>query len=613
MLRFLHQKWTALCKSNGRPPSARGAAPAEGRPARHVPPPAASSTAAITDRQRIRCYLACLLMILVFGGLLTRLFWIQCVKYEKYIEYSRGIHVKRVPLPARRGLILDRNGRTLAITTEVKSVFADPKLVRDKNRTASVLAAVLGKNVHEIRKMLDKDTRFVYIKRKISEQQAAAIARQDLPGVGFKKEDKRSYPCGLLACHVLGFVDIDNVGRDGIELLFDQLLSGKPGFREVNQDGRRNDMGGADLRHRSPTHGYSIVLTIDSVIQEIAEEELDAACIRWQPAGASVIVMSPVTGEVLAMASRPAFDPNRFSKYPLGNLRNRAITDCYEPGSTFKPIVAAGGLAEGVVDLDTIFNCYNGVFRYGSRVLHDHHPYSELSFHDAIVKSSNIALAQIGLAMGEEKLYRWVARYGFGKPTGIELPGEASGILRPLKKWSSFSLTSVPMGHEVAVTPIQLVRAFSVYANGGMLLMPRVVRGVADNSGKRIQKVFPVSVKVRRACSPEIARGKINPILVDVVREGTGKNARSRHYQVAGKTGTTQKLVNGRYSHSKYIGSFVGYAPAADPAVCVLVMMDEPQGAYYGSTVAAPSVGKIIERTLSYLGVEPDTTKLARR
>ncbi|MEW6358236.1 MAG: penicillin-binding protein 2 [Planctomycetota bacterium] len=608
---MLHQIWTNRSDSIDKPSGAVGS-PAS-YPIERTLAPTAESAVAITDRQRVRCYLAYVFMMLVFGGLLARLFWIQCVKHEKYVEYSRDIHVKRVPLPTRRGLILDRNGRTLAITTEVKSVFADPKVVRDKNRTASVLAAILGQDVREIKEKLNKETRFVYIERKVSEQQAEAIGGQDLPGIGFKKEDKRSYPCGLLACHVLGFVDIDNMGREGVELLFDRALSGEPGFREVNQDGRRNDLGGADLRHRAPTHGYSIVLTIDSVIQEIVEEELDSACIRWQPVGASVIVMSPVTGEVLAMASRPGFDPNHFGKYPLENLRNRAITDSYEPGSTFKPIVAAGGLAEGVVAMDTIFNCHNGAFRCGARVLHDHHPYAELSFPDAIIKSSNIAMAQIGLALGTEKLYRWVERYGFGRQTGIELPGEVAGMVRPLKEWSSFSLTSVPMGHEIAVTPLQLVRAFCVYANGGMVLMPRIVRGVADNSGKRIQKVFPVSVKVRRACSPEIARGKMHPILVDVVKDGTGKSAQCRHYQVAGKTGTTQKLVDGEYSHSKYIASFIGYAPATDPAVCVLVMMDEPQGAYYGGSVAAPAVSKIIERTLSYLGVEPDTPKLAIR
>ena len=568
----------------------------------------------ITDRQKVRCYVAYLILVLLFVALMVRLVWIQCVRHEKYAAYADRLHHTRITLPARRGLIVDRNGRTLAITTEVNSVFADPAAVRDKDRTASVLAAVLGGDVQEIRGKLDRKKRFVWIQRKVPEPQAEAISKQSLSGIGFVKEDKRSYACGRLACHVLGFVDLDNVGREGIELLFDSCLSGTPGSREVNQDGKRKHLGGPNLSYKPPTHGYSIVLTIDAVIQEILEEELDLACVKFRPIGACGVVISPATGEILAMASRPAYDPNLYGKYPIESLRNRAITDSYEPGSTFKPLVAAAGLEEKVVDVDTLFNCHHGEFRVGARVIHDHHPYVELPFSDVVIKSSNIGMAQIGLLLGQDKLYECVQRHGFGKRTGIELPGEVSGLVSPLKKWTSYSITSIPMGQEIGVTPLQMVTAFAAYANGGMLLMPRVVKGVADNSGKRIQKLFPVPIKVRRVCRPFVARGKMDPILTRVVGEGTGRNAACRAYLVAGKTGTSQKLdENGAYSHSKYVGSFIGYAPASDPAICVLVMLDEPKGQYYGGTVAAPVVGNVIKRTLGYLRVKPDALQMANR
>lgn len=581
---------------------------------RQVAAPATLDPLPITDRQRIRCYVAYLLLILVFLALLGRLAWIQCLQHDWYVRIAGKLHQDEIILPARRGMILDRNGRTLAITTEVNSVFADPALIADKDRTASVLTAILGGDVHVLRQKLEKGKRFAWIQRKVSDACAEAIAKQNLPGIGFIKEDKRSYPCGMLACHVLGFVDMDNTGREGIELLFDHCLSGTPGSREVERDGRLNHLGGADLGYKPPMHGYSIVLTLDAVIQEIVEQELDAACAQWKPLGASAIVVAPPTGEILAMASRPAYDPNCFGQFPLDSIRNRAITDSYEPGSTFKPFIAASVLDEKLATVDTIYDCHRGAFRIGPRVLHDHHPYDKLTFPEVISKSSNIGMAQMGLALGCDKLYGCVVRHGFGLKTGIELPGEVTGMVRPKEKWTSYSITSVPMGQEVSVTPLQLATAFSAYANGGMLLMPRVVRGVADNSGKRIQKLFPTPVKVRRVCSVEVVQEKIGPILVQVIEEGTGRRAQSRSYQVAGKTGTSQKMEpDGTYSHTRFVGSIVGYAPASDPAICVLVVLDEPHGEYYGGTVAAPVLGQIIDRVLGYMRVEGDVTRLANR
>ncbi len=551
--------------------------------------------------------------MIAFLALAVHLSRIQLLDHVKYRTLARGQQNKKIELPARRGSIVDRNGLTLAESLQVSSVYADPAEIEDVRTAAYQISKVLRLNSSKLAKLLRKDKRFVWIKRKITDEELIEITKLALKGVYAKHEYQRFYPNGSLGSHVLGFTNIDERGIEGIELSFDDELSGEPGYKLINRDALQRQIITPDAEIRLPQHGNHVQLTIDANIQRLTEEELEIACEKWNPLSATAVVMDPMTGEVLAMANVPTYDPNYFRKYSPSARRNLAITDSYEPGSLMKPLVISGAFEHGVTKPDEIIFCEHGKAVIEGRRLSDTHPHGNLTISDIIAQSSNIGMAKVGMRMGNEKMYRYLKQFNFGEKTGIELPGEINGVFHPLKQWSKkYSLISVSIGHEIAVTPLQFITAFCCLPNGGQWIRPKVVKATISND-KKTKEYYRPSQAAERVISSQVARTIMNPILMRVVTDGTGDKANLLEYDVAGKTGTSQKIQSsGGYAHNKHVGSFIAYAPAERPRICVLVMINEPQkGAYYGGTVAAPVVREIILRSLMYLGEEPATFKMA--
>jgi cell division protein FtsI (penicillin-binding protein 3) len=467
-------------------------------------------------------------------------------------------------------------------------------------------------------KLLNRKKRFVWIKRRIEDKHAEALRGLKLQGVGFRNEYKRVYPYGELCCHVIGFTDVDETGIEGVERSLNQVLSGSKGYKVIGKDGRQRQISTLNEKTVSARYGDSIFLTIDYRIQSIVEDELENACLKWQPNSATAIVMDPSTGEILAMANRPSFNANFVQNSKQRERRNRAITDCFEPGSLIKPLIVCGALDSGLVEEDDTFFCYNGTYKVRQRVIRDTHPYDYLTVSEIVINSSNIGMVQLGALMGKKRLYNHLGNFSFGEKTGIRLPGEAKGIVRPLNRWSADSIASIAFGYEIATTPLQLITAFCSIANGGALLRPQIIYAITDFAGKRIRKKFEEPERIQRVISPRVAREVMSPVLEAVVKEGTGSNAMLFEYRVAGKTGTAKKLQRignkMRYSNDKYIGSFIGYAPADNPKICVLVTLNEPRnGGYYGGTVAAPVVRDVLKRVLRYMQVEPQHIRTVQR
>ena len=566
---------------------------------------------------KLRANILCLCILVIFTALLCRLVRIQIFDHKRYTSLAFSQQFQKQDIPTRRGVIFDRNGLKLAESVQVSSVFADPLVIRDKKKTAQAISQVLGLNKTKVEKLLNKKKRFVWIKRRVPGEQEDVLKQLNLKGIGFRNEYKRVYPYEKLCSHILGFTDIDQNGLAGIESSLNQVIIGSKGSKVVEKDGRQRQFSTLQGETVTAKYGNSVFLTIDCEIQSIVEDELENACSKWKPDTAVAIAMDPFTGEVLAMANYPSFNPNSVQDSSPRERRNRVITDCFEPGSLIKPLIVSGALDSGLVKEDDEFFCHNGAFKVRSRVIKDTHSYNYLSVSDIVVHSSNIGMAQLGMRMNKNRLHSYLKNFSFGEKTGIQLPGEAKGIVRPLNLWSLDSTISVSFGYETAVTPIQLVTAFCSIANGGTLLKPQIVSRITDYSGKRVKKKYKTPERVRRVVTPEIAREVMSPILENVVKEGTGKNAMLFTYSVAGKTGTAKKLqkVGNKMKYTnKYIGSFVGYAPVNEPKVCVLLSLNEPKnGAYTGGTVAAPAVGNIIERTLDYMEVGPQYVQTAQR
>ena len=569
---------------------------------------------------KIRVNILCVCIFIIFSALLYQLVRIQIIDHKKYCSLAFSQQCKKQTIPTRRGLIFDRGGSKLAESIQVASVYADPLSIAEKKKTSKALSNVLGLDKAEVAKLLNKKKRFVWIKRRISDEQEEALRQLHLKGIGFRQEYKRVYPYDKLCSQVLGFTDIDENGLGGIENSLNHVISGSNGSRVVEKDGLQHQFSTLEGETVSARYGDSVFLTIDCNIQSIVEEELEKACLKWDPNSAIAIAMDPSTGEVLAMANYPTFDPNFVQDSNPAQRRNRAITDCFEPGSLIKPLIVSAALDGGLVKEDEIFFCYNGAYRVngGRRVVTDSHPHGDLSVADIVVYSSNIGMAQLGQRIKKHRLHRYLKDFAFGEKTGIQLPGEAKGVVWPLKRWTVGSEISISFGYETAVTPIQMVTAFCSIANGGTLLKPRIVSKITDYSGKRVKKKYETPERIRRVVSPEIAREVMSPILENVVKEGTGKQAMLFTHRVAGKTGTAMKLKKVgdkmEYSHKHHIGSFVAFAPAEAPKICVLVSLNEPKnGKYFGGTVAAPAVGNIIERTLGYMEFGPQYVQLAQR
>jgi len=552
----------------------------------------------------------------LLAGLMVRLVSIQSNQAPKLNALMAAQQQSAMVIPARRGSIFDVRGRVVAGSRQLYGVFVDPGQIESaeaREQTAARLGAILGMDAGEIEEAIRRSgaPRFCWIKHRIAPEESEAVRQAGLPGVGLVEEPVRHYPLGASMAHVLGFVGSDGQGLEGLELTSDSWLRGRDGQVWTVRDSRRRVLREAaeDGRDREqPQDGGHIVLTIDSVIQAIVEEQLPRQVQEFEARSAVGIVMDPKTGEVLAMACYPAFDPNDYGAASADLRRNRVITDMVEPGSTFKPFVAAGALGAGVVSLGQMIDCHDGLYVTGGRRLHDASPHGVMPFEEVVSRSSNIGMAIIGERMGNPLLHETIRRFGFGEPTGIDLPGEADGGVLPLKRWTRYSTTSVPMGHEVAVTPMQLIAAFCAILNDGVYLRPRVVRARLSPEGEVLEE-FTGPEPIRRVLSSATAQRFARDVLVRVVNEGTGKRAALRGYQVLGKTGTAQVPYKNRrgYEPDAYVGSFIGAAPAEDPRVAVLVMVHHPNArkGYYGGTVAAPAAREILAGTLAYMQVPP--------
>jgi cell division protein FtsI (penicillin-binding protein 3) len=509
---------------------------------------------------------------------------------------------RTIAAAARRGEILDRHGRILAYSVDSDSIYAVPTEIDDPEKTTAALCGALDdcspREREALVERLKRPKVFSFVRRQVSPAEARRVAGLGLAGVGFIKESRRFYPNRELAAHLLGYVGIDGNGLDGIEAAYDRQIGGRPGTILIQTDARRQAFSRIG---RPPTPGTTLELTIDGGLQHIVERELRAGVVENRAAGGSAIVVDPHTGEILALANEPTFNPNAFSVAGEEARRNRAVQDLYEPGSTFKVVTASAAIEEKVWSPSDLVDVSGGMIRIGSRVVDDVHSYGVLSFTDVIVKSSNVGAIKIGLRLGADRLGRYVQRFGFGTRLSPDFPSENAGIVWKPTEWNDSALASVSMGYQVGVTPLQMATAVSTVANGGEIVQPRVVRAAIVN-GRRVEVPHKV---LRRAISLATA-AELTTIMEQVVERGTAKAAQIPGYSVAGKTGTAAKLIDGHYSRSDYNASFVGFLPSRKPALTVLVVIDAPKaGAYFGGTVAAPIFRRIAEAAVQYLGIPP--------
>ena len=535
----------------------------------------------------------------------VRLVVLQVMQHADLVARAERQQMSTVPAPAKRGEIFDRNGRVLAYSVDADTIYAVPTEITDPAKTAAALCDALDdctrKMRDELRERLSQNRAFVYVRRRATPMQAKRVAALDLEGVAFRKESKRFYPNRELAAHLLGYVGVDNVGLGGLEATYDKTVRGREGKLLVQTDARRHVFSRLE---RSPTTGGSIELTIDQHLQHIAEREVRAGVEAARADGGTAVVMDPHTGEILAMANWPTFNPNDYSEAPENARRNRAVQDIYEPGSTFKLVTASAALQEKVISPEEIIDTQNGVIKFPGRkpITDMGHDYGALSFTDVIVKSSNVGAIKVGLKLGPERMGLYIRRFGFGRPSSPDFPGESPGIVWDSSKLNDSALASVSMGYQVAVTPLQMAAAASAVANGGTLYEPHVVRAVIKGG----QRTVVPPKAVRQAILPETA-ATLTAIMERVVTDGTGKGSRLVSYTVAGKTGTADKLVDGRYSQAQQNVSFVGFVPSRDPQFTIIVMVDSPRvGGDTGGAIAAPIFKRIADASLRHLGVTPN-------
>lgn len=531
---------------------------------------------------------------------IARLFYVQFFRSNYLRELARKQQNLFVELEPRRGTIYDANLRPQAVNISVDSVYACPNEIRDRDKEAIIrqLLPILNLDYAYLQDRLYRKKAFIWLARKITPQQSEALKKANIKGVGFIKESKRCYPNGYLASHVIGVAGLDNEGLEGLELYYNRYLKGEAGWAFILRDARQKKL---DLSEKMvlPKDGYDLVLTIDEVMQYIAEVQLDKIFELYHAQGASIVVLDPHTGAILALANRPTFDLNEYRDADNNIKRNRAICDLFEPGSVFKIVTASAVIEEKKVKEEDRFFCENGSYKIASHVLHDYRPHGWLTFREVIEQSSNIGTSKVAQALGQDLLYRYIGLFGFGSKLGIDLPGEISGMSRPPRYWSKVSIACIPMGQEVGVTALQLAAAISAIANGGQLMRPYIVKEIRDKYAETIKSFSPVMI--HKVMSVDTAQ-RVSRILAGVIEEGTGKLARLENFTAAGKTGTAQKLEpNGTYSHNKFIASFIGFAPAENPVIAVAVVIDQPHPYYFGGVVAAPVFKNVANQVLRYL------------
>ena len=540
--------------------------------------------------------------VIIFSFFLVslRLVDLMILNHERFSERAKLQHVKVEDIQVRRGMIFDRHGRELALNIDLESLYCDPEELSLNNDNLIRLASLISKEPKVILSRIPHEGRFAWLGRKLEPNITEEVKRLNIKGLGFITEAKRFYPKGKLASHILGFVGIDNQALEGVELEYDEYMKTLGGKVSFGRDASgRTLSSGVDREAK----GNNIVLTIDEGLQYLVEKEINKAMMKWEASAASVIMMDPFSGEILALANRPTYDPNRPGFARISDRRNRSITDCYEPGSTFKIIVGIATLEEKIAKPHTLFDVSKGFIEVGGKTIRDIHRYETLTFKEVIQKSSNVGAISIGMKLGKERIYKYVKLLGFGEKTGIDLPGEVSGWISPPEIWSGTSIGAIAIGQEVAVTPLQILRAYAAIANGGFLVRPHVVSKIISPRGQ----VFSQSRNntMKRVISANTAE-EFKEILKSVVKEGgTGRKAFIDGNEVAGKTGTAQIInpVTKRYSKEKFVSSFVGFVPADNPRLAMIVVVYEPKGEIYGGVVAAPVFQEIANQALSYLNI----------
>jgi cell division protein FtsI (penicillin-binding protein 3) len=532
----------------------------------------------------------------------VKLLLIQIFRSDHLAKLASRQHNYFVEIEPVRGGIYDRRMRPLAFNVTVYSLFANPRSMgeEDKRRAIHELPELLGMDPAEIEGRLSRNKFFVWIGRKLDKTLADRIAGLKIRGLGFRKESKRYYPNGSLAAHVIGFAGVDNQGLEGLELRYNNILKGESGQTWILRDARQRELM-IEEDFFPPRDGFKLILTVDETIQYIAETALNRAVAQHKAAGGSVVVMDVRTGEILALANYPTYSLENLKASSVESRTNRAISFVYEPGSVFKVITAAAALEEKAFKEEDKIFCENGNYRIANHTLTDHTPHGTLSFREVIKVSSNIGTVKVAQKLGPEVIYRYGRRFRFGEKTNIDLLGEVGGWLKRPAQWSKTTIGAIPIGYEITVTPLQLVCAITAVANGGLYMKPLVVKAIKDQHDQLIKEFEPEIVD--RVISGETAR-RLRDILVEAVETGTGKRARIPGVSVAGKTGTARKVVNGAYAPGKYYASFIGFAPADNPRLAAVVVIDEPRPSYFGGTVSAPVFKEMIENSLKYLEVQ---------
>lgn len=569
--------------------------------------------------------LLCVLLT-ALSALVARVAYLQTYGRQTTILRAENQQHMGERLASRRGTIFDATGNILAGTIEQKGLFVDPKFMFEQfaaegltnaeiRSRLSELANLTDTNLDELMTLLDErmTARFVKLAHNVDSQIADAIRKLDLPGVGFFPVHVRNYPMGNLAAHILGGVGAEGNGLEGLELKYNKLLSGKDGSKRTLKDARRRGILVAADDYIPPEHGQHLVLTIDSNIQLMTEQELAATCLQFKAARGEAVVLDPRTGKVLAMANWPTFSPEHLEDSKPDQRRNRCVTDPYEPGSTMKPFLMGPALQGGVANLAEVFPINGPRWRVGRRTITDVHPYSALSLWDVLVKSSNIGMCMLAGRMTNQEVYEAVATFNFGRQTGVELPGEDPGLLFSPKKWDKLTRESIAQGYAVMVTPLQLARAMAVYANGGHLVRPRIVKGELDDEGRLIASHADIPLSdTPTIISPAVAQD-MRRVMADVLVRGTASSSRSSNFNVFGKTGTAHIAKNGNYNESSYTSSFIGGAPYEDPRLVIAFIIHEPDRsiAHHGGTVSAPGAVRVLERACAYMQLPPSPKLMA--
>jgi cell division protein FtsI (penicillin-binding protein 3) len=553
---------------------------------------------------RIRIRLTAICFILAFGFIVARAFQLQVLGQDRWEKKAARQYQRTIPLIPQRGTIFDRAGQELAVSVEVDSLYVVPAKVVDPQRTARLLADALKMPLPGVRAKLKSDKSFLWLKRQVSPSESQRVQAMKLDGVGLIKEHRRYYPNSEIGAQVIGFTGLDPQGLEGLELAYDTTLLGEGGFLVMERDALgRGLSSGSEVQ--AGRRGSDLYLTLDKTLQYIAEKELAEGVNKTGARAGSVVMIDPMTGAVLAMASQPDYNPNAFQNYRPSQWRNRTVCDTFEPGSTIKVFLLAAALNEKLLTPQSKINCENGTYRVGSKDIHDHRAYAALSVPDVLKFSSNIGAVKVGKLLERDRYYGYLRDFGFGESTGLDLPGEVGGVLRKPSRWFAVDLAAISFGQGLAVTPLQLVMATAAIANGGYLMSPYIVDRVVDSYGQ-IEMKNDASVR-RKVVSRDVA-DEVRKMMTRVTdSDGTGSLAAVPGYKVAGKTGTAQKVdpVTGTYAINRYVASFVGFVPANDPRLVILVVLDEPKGQDYGGLTAAPVFSRVASQSLRYLKILP--------